>query len=94
MIVGPTPKELGEAGRGARLAGILPDLEFEINKFALEVENRVFAAIQTGEFNAQMAESAWMEMYAFKRLLRRFKTHVTMGVSTGEKIAPQMKLGE
>lgn len=76
------------------MAGMLPTLERQTEKLVREVENRVFAAIKTGNLSDEMAKLSWLEIYSHRQMLKKMQAQVNFGRSIGEKYADVMKLGD
>lgn len=94
MIVskGPTPEELRTVSEGAALAASLPHMEKELEGMIRAVRNQMFSHVEHKTLTPEIAFSAWMEVHSYEKLLKRMKTRVTLGTTTGEEIAPMMKL--
>lgn len=88
---GPTPDQLDKISSGAHIASVLPFVQAEIEGMMDAVRARVFAALNDGTFDANMAEAAWREIHGYHRLLKRLETRVKVGNSVGQRVAKQLE---
>lgn len=93
-FIGPSPDELEKISTGSYISGVLPYIRQEINAMSAAVRARIFMAIRDGTFTAEMAESAWREVYGYSRLVKRLETHIRVGQQVGGRVADQMEIGD
>lgn len=84
----PIDTEMSKVRDGARFAGFLPYLQVEIDKMVLALEGRVLAHVGEGTLTAELAVHAWMELNAYRRLMKRFEQKVKIGQTAGQALAP------
>lgn len=89
-----TMEETDALGQVAQLAGFLPYLEEAIDTMDAALEARVFGLLDKGELTPQLALFAWQEKKILRLLLRRFNTKVKVATSIGERLAPELNIGE
>lgn len=72
---------------GARLAGVLPYLEEELDKIERRLDMRIYAQLDKDELSPDQALLAWQEKHILKRIRNSFVTKVKMGTSVAERNA-------
>lgn len=71
-------KEIHDLRVGAKLASGLPEISEEIASMIATTKNNVYAKIRSGTLTPQEALTAWMEMFSYDRLLKRFETKAAL----------------
>lgn len=89
MPAGPTPEELALFADGAKIRNLMPYISREVAAMKKAVETRVYTAIAQGTFTPEHAHTAWLELNAYDRLLKRLETHVKIGLDAGTKLGEQ-----
>ena len=92
MIVGPKPHELRAVSEGAAYKLAMPQIREDIDQMNRAVKNRIFTKIRDLSLTPEVAYAAWLELYSNEKLLKNMETRVRVGESTGEEIAPLMKI--
>ncbi len=87
----PTPQQLGSVRDGLLIAGFLPYLQQEVAKMCQGVETRMSDAQAKAELTPELALNGWLEVFAARRLLRRFESMVKVGQSQGQRVAPALE---
>ena len=70
----------------SHLIGVLPHLEYEINRMNVALDNRIFTLLEHSELTPELALQAWMEKNANRKLLSRFNQRIQIGQSSGERV--------
>ncbi len=91
--IGPQPEELDKISEGSYIAGVMPYVRAEIEGMIKTTRTRIFTAITSGSYTIEQGDSAWRELYAYHRLLKRLETKVRMGQYAGGKVAKDMTIG-
>jgi hypothetical protein len=86
-----SPEDLGSMAEGAKIAGLLPYLNSELEKMQLTVLTRVFGMVGQQTLTPELAYAAFLELYAYNRLRKRFDTTVRIGQSAGARIKQGME---
>lgn len=77
--------DLGRIAAGAKLAGLLPYLEAEVDRMDRALENRVYDLINKGALTPEAAFMAWLEKKTLRAFVTRLRQKVNMGQSVGER---------
>lgn len=80
--------DLGDALDGARLAGALPYIVAEYEKQEAAAISRVDRLLHDGKLTPEIAQLAWIELIAARRMRRRLEQKVRAGISQGETLTP------
>lgn len=65
----------------AKFQGMLEYLAPELDRMVQQVEARVFKAIEQGTLSGEQAQTAWMEVHSYRKLLRRIGQRVRIGAA-------------
>lgn len=84
------PKELQKVREGSELAALLPYLEAIVAEMERAIDNKMKSAQVAGDLTPAKAQEAWIEKLALKKILTKVAQKVNMGVSAGERAAPNM----
>lgn len=87
-----TPEAINRISVGARLAGMWPYLEEEIENMQKDVTARAMRAMQKGELTPEKALAYWQEYRAATKLLQKFETLIKLGTSEGETNAENLEI--
>lgn len=96
---GPTtpevdPNELARMQDGAKLANVLPQIEYEVGKMENGLITRVLSQIEQGEITAEAALNYWLELAAYRKLMKRLTTQTKIGQTVGERLKPHLEDSE
>lgn len=69
----------------AYLQQAVPYIEDTTQQMLLQVQNRVFGAVQKGDLDPQEALNAWIEVYTIHELVRRLRKQAVSEVSGAEQ---------
>jgi hypothetical protein len=72
---------------GARLAGVLPYVEAELQKGIDACIVRMDQMLSDGKLTPELAQMAWIELLSYRRRMRRLTQKVRIGVASGERQA-------
>lgn len=72
---------------GARLAGVLPYVEEQLDKQIEACITRMDRMLSEGKLTPELAQMAWIELLSYRRLTRRLTQKVRIGVAAGERQA-------
>jgi hypothetical protein len=72
---------------GARLADSLPYIEAEYQKMEEACIVRMDRLLSDGKLSPELAQMAWIELIAARRMRRRLSQKVRIGISAGTKLA-------
>lgn len=84
----PIDTEMSKVRDGARFAGFLPYLAAEVDKMVGTLESRMLDHIRDGSLTPDLAIQGWMELNAYRRLMKRFDQKVKIGQTAGQALAP------
>lgn len=90
----PSIDEIAKVNDGARMANMLPFMKSEIEQLMGVVQTRIYIAISHGELTPEMAVTAWHEMAAYRNLLKRYQTRVSVGEGVAQKHTESFTIGE
>lgn len=89
-----SPEDLVTIRSSAKLSGILPELQAELDGMSKTVMQQMFAAIRRKTLTADEALNAWMELYSYNRLLTRMSQRANIANSVTERLSPQLTIGD
>lgn len=81
-----TPMELAAAQTAARLQGVMPYLNDEIERMVRQIEMRACNAIRDAKLSPEMAVSLWMELHAARSLANRLGTKAIISAQSTEAL--------
>lgn len=88
-----TPGDLGKLRDGARLGGLLPDMEAYVKGQETKLINEVQRKLQDGELTPDLALYAWMELVSMRKMLKSLSTKVSIGISAAERSTQFLQIG-
>lgn len=89
-----TVEDYNNAMDGAAIGALLPYIKLEIGGMIQTVMTRAVMGVRQGTLTPEAALSMWQEVHSAQRLLSRMEQRATVGIATGEKIAPEMTIGD
>lgn len=81
---------LALVGKGRVSAELLPLVEEVVAGMERSLENRIFQGLAAGTLTPEVALYAWIEKSTYKTLLKRLTTHILVGQSAAQAVAPFM----
>lgn len=93
-FIGPRPSELEKMREGSYIAEVLPYINDEIEGMIKVTRTRIFASITDGTYTIEKGDSAWRELYAYYRLIKRLETKIRVGRHVGGKVSESMTIGD
>ena len=87
------PDDIARVRGGAKIGGILPVIEAELDKMKETALTKAFMLHDKGTLTDSMAKGIILELYAYHRLLRRLKGEIRVSVTLGEQMAPSLEKG-
>lgn len=79
----PDVEQMASFQDGARLAGVMPYLEAELESMERVVENRVYSALDAKTLTPEAALLAWIEKSSIRRLRTRMKVRTNVTIASG-----------
>lgn len=70
---------------GARLAGVLPYVEEQLDKQIEACIVRMDRMLTEGKLTPELAQMAWIELLSYRRITRRLSQKVRIGVAAGSR---------
>lgn len=77
--------DLASMVTGARLSGMMPYLEEQLEKQIDGCIARMDRLLTDGKLTPELAQMAWIELLSYRRLNRNLKQKVLIGVSAAER---------
>lgn len=78
-------EDLGAIGDGARLVGMMPYLNAELEAMERSLFTKILASIKDKTLTPDTAFAAWLEFASFRALSHRMQTRTKLGMAAGER---------
>lgn len=89
-----TVQDYNNAVDGAAIGALLPYIRSEVGSMIQTVMTRAVMGVRQGTLTPEAALSMWQEVHSAQRLLSRMEQRATVGIAAGEKIAPELTIGD
>lgn len=84
--------DLGKAQDGARIAGALPYIKDEVEGLERRLITQTLTSLQKRELTPEAALQSWIELAAYRALIKRMTMKTMVGVTASERQAQILQL--